>query len=646
MSTRRHGRLDLSSLDERPLDGGGVASVEVLAGRAGDARLLAFRPTTGDGRRPPALSPALAVAPELEPLECSPADAPRVEFEWDGGTARAQVHVAGDLYGAGLVAAGLLRNGRVVELWNTDAWRYGESTPALYQSHPFVLAVRPDGSALGILGDSVRRGCLALARDGVELAFEGRPFDVYLIEGASPADVQRGLAALVGRAPEPPPWALGYHQCRWSYASADEVLEVARELRARDVPCDALWLDIDHMDRHRPFSWDPERFPDPAGLIDALHGQGLRAVTILDPGLPAQRDYPATRSGLDGGHFVRDADARPARGRVWPGVCHFPDFTSEAARDWWAGLVARHVETGIDGLWIDMNEPALFRTPRGTLPDDTRHAAGAHAEVHNVYGQLMAQATRRGLERARPGRPHFVLTRSNHLAGSRFAATWTGDNQATWEDLGLTIPMVLSLGLCGQPFAGADVGGFDGDPDAELFARWFELGAYLPFFRGHAERSSRRKEPWSFGTETLAHVRAAIVRRMQLLPTLVALFREAARTGMPVVRPLFFADPAAPELRAVDDAFLLGDDLLVAPVVAPGEVQRTVLLPETRGGWYPFPHGGTPLTGTVSVPAPLGTTPVFARSGATIETCAGGPNAERALASPRSLWSRGGRRGP
>jgi alpha-glucosidase len=216
-----------------------------------------------------------------------------------------------------------------------------------------------------------------------------------------------------------------------------------------------------------------------------------------------------------------------------------------------------------------------------------------------------------------PRRP-FLLTRANHISGSRFAATWTGDNQSRWTDLAWSIPMALNLGLSGQPFVGPDIGGFAGKPTEELVVRWFELGAYLPFFRGHAEKESVRKEPWAFGEEAERDVRAAIERRMRLLPTLYTLFREAAETGVPPMRPVFFADPKDAKLRAIDDAFLLGEDLLVAPVVNPGQYERRVVLP--RGKWYLFDRGKEPLEGEVTVAAPLGTTPVFARAGSIVVT--------------------------
>jgi len=634
---RPHAQSPVQRLDERPLDGGGVREVLVLravprSGPRHGCEIRVFSPRTDDNRAPPWPSLLLPESPELE-MERTWERAERRRFEFDGETMRAQVGFPDgtSFYGAGSVAGRLLRTGRKVLLWNTDAWAYGEPSAALYSSHPWVLAVLADGRAVGLLADTFRRGALEIAPDGVELQFEAEPFDLYRIEGPDPLAVLRGLAALVGTMPMPPLWALGYHQCRWSYASADEVRAVARELRRRRIPCDALWLDIDYMDRFRVFTWDGERFPDPRGLLEELRAQGFRTVAILDPGVATAKGYAVFEEGARGDHFVRTGrgssleEAAPVRGRVWPGVCAFPDFTRPETRDWWAGRVAAFLaDAPLDGLWNDMNEPALFRTPRGTLPDDARHAGwdasgpGDHARFHNLYGELMARATREGLLRARPEARPFVLTRAACATTARVAAAWTGDNQSRWEDLAWSIPMTVGLGLSGQPFAGPDAGGFAGDPSAELYARWYELAAFLPFFRGHAEKSSCRKEPWAFGPETEGFVRAAIERRMRLLPYLYTTFREAHETGHPVVRPVFCADPADPELRDVDDAFLLGGDLLVAPVVEAGVVRRDVLLPGA-GGWYAFPGGARRRTERIAhADAPLGVVPLFARAGAIV----------------------------
>ncbi len=637
---RLHGQEGVTSLAELPMDGGGVRAVERLRwlspGFEPCERVLLDRPELEDGRKPawPSCTlfplPASASSVLLEPRE--EVDAAR--FEWDGSTLRAQVSFpkGTSFYGAGLAAAPLLRNGRAVVFWNSDAWHFGPETPSLYSSHPFVLAVLEDGSSVGVLADSPRRGQVWIAQDGLEFAFEAEPFDLVRIEASHPSIVVRLLGLLAGGVPLPPLWALGYHQSRWGWNTRAEVLAIAREMRARKIPCDALWLDIQHMDRHRPFTFDPERFPDPEGMLDELHRLGFCAVAIVDPGLPADRAYAPSAEALEQGHFVCDARGEPVRGRVWPGVCHFPDFTTSQARAWWAGLVERFARRGLDGIWIDMNEPSIFRAPTKTLPEDALHGgdgalpAGNHARYHNLYGQLMAQATREGLERAWPDRRPFVLSRAGHLASARFAATWTGDNQATWEDLRQAIPMVLSLGLCGQPCAGPDLGGFDGDPDPELFARWFELGALLPFARGHSHLDACRKEPWAFGPEEEARVRKALELRLELLPVLQAAFAIEP----PPVRPVFFADPADARLRTIDDAYLVGSDLLVAPIVEQGADSRRVVLP--RGGWYADGvEGALTEASDVQISSKPGVPPLFVRAGSILPTA---PGLQRAVELP------------
>ncbi|MEM1448035.1 MAG: glycoside hydrolase family 31 protein [Planctomycetota bacterium] len=543
-----------------------------------------------------------------------------IEREDCGFHARIQVRLTGacSTYGLGEHAGPLLRDGRSHVLWNIDANGYDASARNLYQSHPWVLALREDGGALGVLVDSHRRGAITCHADGLELVFEGDPPQIVTLEADGPAEVLAGLAALVGPPPRFPRWALGYHQCRYSYLDADEVRETAERLREERIPCDAIWFDIDYMDRYRVFTWDAEAFPDPRALTDELGAMGMRSVAIVDPGIVDAEDDAVHRGAIEGDHLVATPDGGRARARVWPGVCHFPDFTRPETRAWWAGHVERFTrDSGLSGIWCDMNEPAVLGSPTRTLREDAVHRgdpSGPHAEVHNLYGHQMVVATREGLERALDGERPFVLTRSGTVATGAVAATWTGDNQSHWDDLRWSIPMVLNLGLSGQVMSGPDIGGFSGAPDEELFVRWFELGAFLPFCRGHAEKGTPRKEPWVFGAEATGHVRAALERRMRLVPTLASLLALAHETGIPVCRPVWFADPADARLRSIDDAFLVGGDLLVAPVVHAGERTRSVEL--AAGGWYRLESSGGRLDGArVEVDAPLGATPLFARAG-------------------------------
>ena len=502
--------------------------------------------------------------------------------------ARIPIPPGTSLYGTGETPGRLLRNGRRTAMWNFDAYAYGDSTPHLYQSHPWVLAVRPDGSAFGVLFDTSHRGTLDLTSDIAYVA-HGPDFPVIVVERPSPQDVVSALADLTGRMPLPPRWALGYHQCRFSYTPESRVREVAREFRSRRIPCDVLWMDIDYMHGFRCFTFDPRAFPDPTALNDTLHQHGFRSVWMIDPGIKREPGYGVYDSGTALGAWVRDAGGRDYVGRVWPGECVFPDFLNRRVREWWSGLYAGFLAHGIDGVWNDMNEPAVFGPDSKTMPTSNRHDAdadlggpGDHARYHNVYGMQMVRATREGALAARPDRRPFVLSRANFLGGHRYAATWTGDNVANWYHLDASIPMALNLGLSGQPFAGPDIGGFKDDGDGPLFARWIGIGALLPFARGHASNDTRPKEPWAFGPEVEATARTALERRYRLLPYLYTLFREASVEGLPVMRPLFFADPGDPALRAEDDAFLLGRDLLVVAETTP-RGSRTPALP--RGTW-------------------------------------------------------------
>ncbi len=461
-------------------------------------------------------------------------------------------------------------------------------SPSLYQSHPWVLGVRADGSAFGVFADTPGKVVVDL-RDGIEFRAQGAGFPVIAIERESPQDVLRSLATLIGTMPMPPRWALGYQQCRYSYFPDSEVVRIAAEFRRRDIPCDVIWMDIDYMDGFRSFTFSPAHFPDPDGLNDSLHTLGFHSVWMIDPGIKLEPGYFVYDQGTRGDHWVQRADGAVFTGPVWPGLCAFPDFTRAETRGWWGSLYRDFMAHGMDGVWNDMNEPAVFETPSHSMPETNRHRAdpelggsGPHTRYHNVYGMQMVRATRDGILAARPERRPFVLSRANYIGGQRYAAAWTGDNIASWEHLAMSVPMVLNLGLSGQPFAGPDIGGFKGNGDGELFARWMGFGALLPFARAHTEKGTASKEPWSFGPAVEATCRRALETRYRLLPYLYTCFREAARTGVPVARPAFFADPRDPRLRAEGDAFLLGPDLLVVPALDPARERRPAL---PRGGW-------------------------------------------------------------
>lgn len=523
----------------------------------------------------------------------------RPVFSVDGATGRFVASIETEpgtsLYGTGQCAGPLLRNGHVTETWNFDAFGYGLGAKNLYTAHPWVLAVRPDGTAYGVLADTTER-CEIDLRGGITFRGVYYRFPLIVIEGDSPQEVMKGLGRLTGTIEMPPKWAVGYHQCRYSYNPDSRVKEVASEFRERNLPADVMWMDIDYMDGYRVFTFDDEQFPDPAGLNEWLGERGWSNVWMINPGVKKEDGFFVYESGNEHDVWVRDARGGVYTGEVWPGVCVFPDYFRADVRAWWADLYEDFIGLGIDGVWNDMNEPAVFNVATKTMPEDNRHEAdddlggpGDHARYHNVYGMMMLRATREGVMAANPDKRPFVLSRANFIGGHRYGATWTGDNSANWEHLDMSIPMTLNLAVSGQPFAGPDIGGFAYNGDGELFARWMGFGALMPFSRGHTAKGNIDKEPWAFGPEVEATSRRALERRYRLMPQIYTQFWVSSRTGLPIMAPSFFADPSDPALRSEDDSFLIGEDLLVAARVTP-EADRVPVLPRPVDGvaWAKF----------------------------------------------------------
>lgn len=497
---------------------------------------------------------------------------PIVEKKKGHASAYLDVPQGTSLYGGGEVTGPLLRNGQSIKLWNTDSGAYSvDNGKRLYQSHPWVMGVRPDGTSFGILFDTPYKAELTTTDERINFETEGELFRIFVIDRESPQAVIKGLAELIGTMPMVPRWALGYQQCRFSYTPASRVIEVADTFRIKRIPCDVMWMDIDYMDGYRIFTFNPQTFPDPAALNRDLHIRGFHSAWMIDPGAKVDSTYFVYKSGTANDVWVKTAQGKEFHGDAWPGACAFPDFTQPKTVRWWADLYKDFLDKGVDGVWNDVNEPQISNTPTGTMPEDNKHLggdkipAGPHLKYHNVYGYLMVKASREGIMKARPQNRPFILTRSNFLGGQRFAATWTGDN-ASWEShMTMSVPMILTLGLSGQPFSGADVGGFLFNPDVDLFGRWMALGAFYPFSRGHACAGTINKEPWAFGQKVEDVSRMALERRYVLLPYYYTLLHEASETGMPIMRPVFFADPKDTLLRAEEQAFLIGENLLVVP---------------------------------------------------------------------------------
>ncbi|MBV8387161.1 MAG: hypothetical protein JO155_10250 [Acidimicrobiia bacterium] len=473
-----------------------------------------------------------------------------------------------------------------------------------------LTTIGTDGSSLVFFENSYR-ATVDLGTGG-EARFEGGALRYYVIPGPPDLALTR-YTELTGRPPMPPRWALGYHQSRWGYGTAQAVRDVVDGFAAHDLPLAAMHLDIEVMDRYRVFTFDPHNFADPRALIAELEERGVKVVSIIDPGVARGKGFDVFAEGENADAFCRMPTGRLAPAVVWPGRAAVPDFTADKARRWWAGQYKRLTDFGVAGAWHDMNEPTAISLIGGSNPPlgmrhDMDGRGGDHAEAHNIYGLLMDRAGHEALAQHRPGRRPFVLSRAGWAGVQRWAWSWTGDTETAWSALRQTIPTVLGLGLSGLPYTGPDIGGYHGSPDAELYVRWFELATFLPFMRTHSSEDSDPREPWLVAPDHVDHLRRLLRLRQSLLPYLETLAREASTTGWPFVRPLWWPDDPSASLAHVDDAFLLGDALLVAPLLEPGASERQVDLPP--GTWWRW-DDDTAIEGgrSVTVSASLGTMP-------------------------------------
>ncbi|MCG7208030.1 glycoside hydrolase family 31 protein [Streptomyces arenae] len=626
-------------------DGAGPEPSYALAGRGPepDPRAV-LEPDTDGGWRVVAERVKVSVSRHGAIEVCTPGgvmlrrDLPPRWWEPVGGGAarwvqRSEVAADARFFGLGGRPSGpRLRDG-TYRLWNTDPGHaFGPGDDPLYITMPvqFVLA---DAAAHLVFHDTSWDGTVTLraGEEGAgsghdrtgrsELRMDGGPLRCWVMVG-TPARVLHTWASLTGPPALPPAWALGHHHARWGFGSEQEVRRIVAGYQERDLPLDAVHLDIDHYDDHQVFTVDQERFPKLPTLAEELRRDGIRLVSIVDPAVKAEPGNPVHAGGTAVDAFVRDSAGRPVEGVVWPGESVFPDFTHARVRKWWGGLYEERLAMGFAGFWHDMNEPTSFNAfGESTLPRSARHAlegrGGDHREAHNVYALCMARAAYEGLRELAPKERPFLFSRSGWAGMQRYGGAWSGDVATGWPGLRASLSLVLGLGLCGVPYSGPDVGGFDGSPSPELFLRWFQLGAYLPLFRTHASMRAGRREPWEFGTEVLEHARGALLERRRLLPYFMTLAQLARRTGAPYVRPLWWSAPENRALRDCEDAFLLGDALLVAPVLDPGADRRAVQLP--RGRWYDTrSERAYEGPGQVLVDAPLSRIPVLARAGAVL----------------------------
>ncbi|MDU8887263.1 glycoside hydrolase family 31 protein [Yeosuana sp. MJ-SS3] len=534
-------------------------------------------------------------------------------------------HDGESYFGLGDKPVKLNLKGQRFQNWVTDSYAYGKNTDPIYKSIPFYTGLN-NNKAYGIFFDNTFRTYFDFAqerRNVTSFWAQGGEMNYYFIYGPQMSDVVANYTDLTGKPHQLPPlWALGFHQCKWSYYPESKVKEITQKFRELKIPCDAIYLDIDYMDGFRCFTWNKDYFPDPKRMVSELEEDGFKTVVIIDPGIKIDKDYSVFKEALEKDYFCKRADGPYMKGKVWPGECYFPDFTNPEVRDWWSSLFKELIEEiGVKGVWNDMNEPAVMEVPNKTFPNDVRHDYDgnrcSHRKAHNIYGMQMARATYQGLKKyAYPKRP-FVITRSAYSGTQRYTSTWTGDNVATWEHLWIANIQAQRLAMSGYSFAGSDIGGFAEQPHGELFTRWIQLGVFHPFCRVHSSGDHGNQEPWAFDEDVTNIVRKFIELRYQLLPYLYTAFWQYADEGIPMLKSLVLFDQDDVHTHYRTDEFIYGDKILVCPIIEPNAKGRRMFVP--RGKWFNFwtdkiVKGGKEMW----VDADIDSIPVFVKEGAII----------------------------
>lgn len=520
-------------------------------------------------------------------------------------------------YGLGDRTGFLNKRGYSYLLWNTDDPRpHVDSFKTLYKCIPFVMT-RHNQGVYGIFFDQTYASVWDFGKENTDyyyFASKRGNLDYYFIAGEDLPQVCANYHLLTGTAQLPQLWTLGYHQSRWGYESETDMREVAANMRKNRIPCDVIHFDIEYMDHYKVFTWNPDTYDNPKKLIRDLSEDGFKIVTIIDPGVKVEKGYDIYEAGIENDYFVKTAEGENYVNEVWPGDSVYPDFGRKSVRSWWSKNHRFLIDMGVRGIWNDMNEPASFR---GEIPDDIvfhdEEEEATHEKMHNVYGHLMSEATYEGMKEFDHRRP-FVITRACYAGTQKYACGWTGDNHSIWAHLQMAVPQLCNLGLSGMSFAGTDIGGFGSDTTPELMARWIQVGCFSPLFRNHSSKGWRYQEPWVFGKRILDIYRTYVELRYQLLPYYYDLFEEMPRTGLPIMRPLVLHYEEDENVRELNDEFLIGTNILVAPIVNQGARRRMVYLP--KGSWYDY-HTGERLEGNTYFmrEAPLELCPIYVKAG-------------------------------
>ncbi|WVW82784.1 hypothetical protein I302_104795 [Kwoniella bestiolae CBS 10118] len=529
-------------------------------------------------------------------------------------------------------------------LYNVDIFEYLADSPmSLYGAIP-LLHAHSKGHSVGVLNLVASDTFVDVKHDNdavrTHWVSESGILDVLLLPGPKPQQLFEQYAVLTGPTPLPPQWSTAYHQCRWNYNDEADVLEVDRKFDEADIPLDVTWLDIEYAEEHRYFDWNNRFFPDPVKMIDAVASKGRKMVVIVDPHIKKTDSFRIYSDAKELDVLIKKSDGNNFEGWCWTGSSVWVDFFNEKSWAWWTKMF--DLKTWKDStnalfIWNDMNEPSVFDGPEISMPRDNIHAGGwEHRDVHNINGMMFHNQTAHALiARETPAKRPFVLSRSFFAGSQRYGAIWTGDNMGDWEHLAGETAMLLSNNIAGMVFSGADVGGFFGNPTPELLVRWYQAGAFMPFFRAHAHIDTKRREPYLFDEPIRGYLRDIIRLRYQLLPVWYNAFHDSSLTGVPIMRPQYAVFPEDEQGFAIDDQYYIGDSgLLFKPVVKEGAETSEVYISDAQPYYNYFTHHLYPASAhqTLSLSTPLSTFPLLIQGGSII------PIRQRVRRSSPLMW--------
>ena len=522
------------------------------------------------------------------------------------------------VYGLGEQVRGINKRGWQYVSYNYDNPNHEEDTRSLYGAHNFLIFSGEE--IFGVFFDYPGKLTFDIGytdNSVITVTPETENLDVYIITGKDEKDIVKQFRKMIGKSYIPPEWAFGFGQSRWGYKTEEDIREVARRYKEKNIPLSMIYLDIDYMKDYEDFTVDEEKFADIKKLSDDLKKDGIHLVPIIDAGVKIEKGYELYEEGVKNNYFCKDTNGNDFVGAVWPGKVHFPDFMQKETRDWFGKKYGRFIEMGIEGFWNDMNEPAIFYTEdrlqetldkiqelsksnmgiveyfdftgtvaglNGNTGDYTKftHKMGdktvLHKDIHNLYGMNMTRSASEAIKEMYPDKKVLFFSRSSYIGAHRYGGIWQGDNKSWWSHILLNFQQLPSLNMCGFLFIGSDIGGFGCDTTEDLLMRWMQMSVFTPLMRNHSADGTRLQELYQF--KNCDDLKKIVEIRYALIPYLTKVYMNAAENDEMMFRPLAF-DYADDEMACrVEDQLMFGNEMMLAPIYTQNAEGRYVYLPE------------------------------------------------------------------